>query len=631
MATNPLSEPKVESYSPKEEELAFIQTVSKRFMEMYTLKQETLSILDHRNLTQYLNDSVLDYAVAREEMGDPNDPVKPYVTSTSRNKTDSFFYNLSRGMLYPSVRAQNAEQAVDVDFARVCRGILEWAHTSDGYPDESGAQKLSRYLHTMAVEGTVHTMDMVDENGLYSEIVPNSEVYIANYWQPSIQMQPRFYRAKLNSTYEEAEAMFGHLTNFKYVAKGDNSFLWSENDAMKSEWEGITVGDRVHILFVYEQMTRKQLEQAKKDGKISKKAQRHWWYNVIIGGVPMFPVDNRLPNRHGLLNVSVGRFSYFAKSNFYWGESAPNKFRYDKHWRDGWMTLLRHKGKLNALRPQISLDGNFISDEIYIPGNVMNMQEDPKLQLVEGVGEPINNGDLELLRMADREIEASSVSSIVEGQSSEKRMTAREATITRSSAQVALDAFSQQVAYFVQSRTFPVLLSLFEELSTNKIKKLVLSDQMLEDGTRGELELRFERLKKPGEEGFEDEYREKSMELASQARKNGGKRETILVNRRMLDEITLYLRSDTASFSQNYDELRREAFNQRATNIYLQRPEFNAKEVARALVRANEDDEALLATEEQTPQLQPQGAPPEQEAPAMGTPADANALLEQTV
>lgn len=609
----------VEPFAPSEQEQKYIQAVSSRFLDMWNLKNESLAILDHRTLGEYINDSVNDYAVVMEESQDPNDPVKPYITSISRNKTDAFVYNLSKGLMYPSVTAQNGNQEIDRAWAKVGRALLEWAHTNDGFPDENGQMKMARYIHTMSVEGTVHTMDVVTKEGLYSELIPNDEAFIPNFWQPSLQKQPRFYRAKLNATYEEVRDTFGLLDNFKHVRRGDYSLLFASDDAMKRQWEGIVNGDRVQVLYVWEKMSPDQLKKMKDKGRVHKKAKQHYFYNVLINGVPMFDIDNILPYRDGYLNVSVGRFSFFAKSQFYWGESAPNKFRYDKQWRDGWMTLLRHKGKLNTLRPQFSLNGNYVGDEIYIPANVINLQEDPELKMIEGVGDPVNNSDIELLRMADREIDNSSVSNTVQGQQADRKMTAREAVITQNNAQIALDAFSQQVAALVHARTFPILLRLCEKLPKSAIKKLVVPEQTLADGSRGNLEVIFKKLKKSDDEGYEEEYRAESRKLWGEmvkSRAMGQPKETIFVNTDMLDEITFLLKSDVATFAQNYDAIQREQFNERATNIYFQRPEFNAKEVARKMLQVNEDDDTLLAddTDERMANAQ-QGQPKLQAAP----------------
>lgn len=600
---------KSEAFAPSEEEQKFISGVSTRFLEMWNLKNQALPILDHRTLSEYINDSVTDYAVIMDEQQDKNDPVKPYVTSVSRNKTDAFVYNLSKGLMFPSVTAQNGAQEIDRVWARVGRGLLEWAHRNDGFPDENGQIKSTRYIHTMSVEGTTHVLDIVTKDGLYSENIPNDEVFIPNFWQTSLQKQPRFYRAKLNVTYEEARDMFGQLKKFKYVSKGDYGLLFSSNDVMQAQWQGIVQSDRVQILYVWEKMSPEQLQKEKDAGRVKKSAKQHYYYNVIINGVPMFKVDNILPWRDGYLNVSVGRFSFFAKSGFYWGESAPNKFRYDKHWRDGWMTLLRHKGKLNALRPQFSLNGNYVGDEIYVPANVINLQEDPELKTIEGVGDPINNSDLELMRMADREIDNSSVSNTVQGQQANQKMTAREAVITQSNAQVALDAFSQQVAALVHARTIPILLRLCEKIPKGDFKKLVVPEQTLSDGTRGNLEIVFKSLKNPKEDGYEEEYRTESIKMwedMTKAKNMGEPHEKMFINTRQLDDITFYLKSDVATFSSNYDMIRKEQFNERAQSIYLMRPDlFDQRETGRQLLQVNEDDDSLLA-EEQQPQQQGQ-------------------------
>lgn len=610
MALNPIDLQdghEVEAFTPTEQEQKFIMGVSTRFLEMWNLKNESEPILDHRTVGQYINDSITDYAVVMDQMQDENDPVKPYVTSISRNKTDAFTNNLSKGLLLPSVTAQNAQQEIDRAWARVGRGLLEWAHRNDGFPDENGQVKLARYIHTMNVEGTVHVIDVVTKDGLYSELISNDEIFIPNFRQPSIQKQPRVYRAKLDITYEEARDMLGHLPNFKKVRKGDYSLLFASNEKLKNGWSGIVTGDRVQLLYVNEKMSPEQLKEEKKKGRVHDKAKQHYYYNILINGVPMFPVDNILPYRDGYLNISVGRFSLFAKANYYWGESAPNKFRYDKRWRDGWMTLLRHKGKLNVLRPQFSLNGNYVGDEIYIPANVINLEEDPELKVIEGVGEPVNNSDLELLRMADREIDNSSVSNTVQGQQANQKMTAREAVITQSNAQTALDAYSQQVAALQHARTVPTLLRLCEKLPKSTIKKLVIPEQTLSDGSRGNLEIIFKSLKKHGEDGYDEEYRTESRKLWEemvQAKNAGETSEKAYINTRELDDLVFYVRSDTATFNSNYDNIRKEQFNERAQTVYLSRPDlFNQRETARQMLQVNEDDDSLLVDEKEAEQM----------------------------
>jgi hypothetical protein len=207
----------------------YVAGVLSEFFKAYTLKMEPLDILGFkstgqaRRLQEYWDDSVLAYAALSETLRDPNDPVVPYQTTILRDKADAIISVLASNMLRFDVKAQNPEQAIDRSVSRVSSAILGWQFQNDGWPSESGQQKNVRYITKQVIEGTVHVMDIVTEDGLTSELVPNEEVFIKNFWQPDVQLQPFFVRAKLNLSYEEAEQMFGELENWVTFRGGHGS------------------------------------------------------------------------------------------------------------------------------------------------------------------------------------------------------------------------------------------------------------------------------------------------------------------------------------------------------------------------------------------------------------------------
>lgn len=590
-------EKQYQQYEYKPDELRFVSDWWSEFLQMYQIKQEPQPILgDNRTLQQFWDDSVRDYAVMTEDVQDPNDPVQQYVSAVSRDKADVFISNMVGQLLYPTVKAMNPQKEISKVLARVGRGLLEWAHLHDGYPTEDGHAKMVRYVHKEVVEGTVHVMDEVNkEAGLVSSQVPNEEIFIPNFWEPNLQLQSHLVRAQLNVTWENAERVFGHLENFKYVSPSDD-FNMVIRPELKQLFSGIVKDRRVQVMWCWKALTNEQLKKEISSGRLAAKTKRAKYFNVIINSIPMFPVDNLSPFKDGLFPISKGIFCMMAKSEYYWGNSLPNKIRYDKKWLDAWKTLLRFKGKLNALPPMVSLNGNFVDEEILLPAKITAISDELDLRRIEGVADPVNQSDVSLLEMAEREIDRASVAPQVAGQLPTKRMTKGEVLVSDANAKKLLDSFTQQLSFFVQSRSFPILMRLFQFLPRSEFKKIVVPEQKLSDGTRGNLEILF---MKSGKMSREEELRSSEIILQGElkAKKRKNPKEAVFVDPEYIKDCEFYLKSDAASGLEDVDAMKRMEFS-RNSQLYLSRPDlFNAKEVARLMVQHNDDPDEILATE----------------------------------
>lgn len=594
------------------DENKFVANVWDDFVQDWNLRAQSYAMLGGRNLQSFWDDSVRDYAVvAPPEQA--NSPVKPYVSTISRDKADEFYANIALQLMYPQVIAQNRSQEVDRVISKVSRGLLEWANNNDGYPSESGHLKNTRYIHKKVVEGTVHIMDDVSVDGLNSSLIPNEEIFIPNFWQPNIQLQSHVMRAQLNVTYEEARALYGHLPNWKHVFPGFGDNFFVQRPLYKPFLLGIVWNKTMQILHIWRDVNQKDLTRLIKSGRLEKGTKRAKWYNIIINDVPMLPVDTLSPYKDGFYPITKSIFCKFAKTEFYWGNSLPNKIRYDKEWLDAWKTLLRYKGKLNVLPPMLSLNGQFVDEEIIIPAKITPITEEMELKKVEGVAEPINNSDVELLKMAEAEIDrgARAPQTTIDPQTK-----ARSAVIMESNAQKLLDAFVLEEAFSVVARTYPILMRLYQFLPKSEIEKIVIPDQTLGNGRRGALEVIFADLKEMSKE----ELMMKSRELRAERNKKtreGNPSEKVFVDRKYVRELNFYVKPIPAKNALATDEIKQEKFNQNFLNVYSQRPDlFNVPEAARRFVENNEDDENLLNTNPQ-PQQQPgviedQGAPESQ-------------------
>lgn len=591
-------------------EREFVDSVWRDFADMYAVRREGLEILGGRTLEQFWDQSVYDYAVITGENTDPNDPVIPYASSISRDKANTFIANLASKLYFPSVSAQNSDQEMDKVMTRIGKPLLEWAHSNDGFPDENGHLKMCRYIHQMVVTGTCFVMDNVTKDGLYSQLVPNDELYVPNLWQHSIQRQPMLIRNQMNLTWGEAEAMFGHLDRWGYVDKSDKWMTaYASFPMFKNNFEGIVEENRATILWVWKKATGKQLRDLKKAGKVKSGAKRACFHNLIINDVLMFPEDNLSPYRDGYFPITKMIFEPMAKAEFFYGNSLPSKIREDKSWIDSWKTMLRFLAKQNALRPLQNLGGGDFDDSIYLPGAVTNVDDGIALAKIEGVGEGISQSHVQMLRLAQEEIERGSVSPVSEGQNPEERQSATASSIVESNARKQMSNYEREVVFFCQARSVPLLMRLFQFLPRRDIKRLSIPEQTLFDGSRGNLEIVFKKL--PPMTG--DERLQKSMDIYLEqetAKREKNPKELVFVDPSYLDELTFYIKADAGSAAVDAEGTMRFRLLQ-DMQLLLGRPDlFDSKAVARKFLQTFSYDDTLLAKgqENATPVAAPPGS-----------------------
>jgi len=609
------------TFQQTDDERLYVDDAWRRFQDCFVIKQQGQDIFNGQQLQAVWDESTRDYAVISGVKENLNDPVQPYVSTISRDKSDVFISNLSGSLLMPSVIAQNADQEIDKIMGRVSRSMLEWAHWNDGWPSETGNQKFARYVHKQVVEGTVHILDDVSkEDGLTSELVPNEEMFIPNFWQPNIQLQPYIIRAKINILYEELEMAYGHYDNFKYVLPGYNDFWYVQRPLFKPLLQGVLLNQNNQVLYIWKQLTPDELKKAKADGRVPRKAKRANWYNIIINNVPMLPVDNIQPYKDGYFPINKGIFAKTAKAEYYWGMPMPYKVREDKKWLDAWKTLIRYKAKLSVLKPLISLNGNFVDEQIILPAKITPVTEEMEIKTIAGIGDPVNQSDVNMLQMAQAEIDRGSLPPSASGQQDQGgSMTAREAVINASYTQKMIDGFQMEVAALAHARSMPILLRLYQFLPRRTIKKLAIPEQTLSDGTRGTIEILF----KPIGQMTDQEELKASFAMRSEERKSRKRKqpkEMVQIDPGYLDEITLYLRTDARSASEDNTLLKQNTFMKNLKEIYLNNPNINQHNLFREAIRINEDNDDLLAEEQQAapgapPSPTPPGAPQAPQSP----------------
>lgn len=597
IAAQVLAQPEDKHYEPfpyTPDERDFVSKWWTEFTNLWIAKNAPQDILGGRTLQTFWDDSVRDYAVLADTVQDPNDPVQQYVSPVSRDKADVFIGNMTSQLLYPSVKAVTQQSKIDRVLSRCGRGLLEWAHMNDGYPSETGMAKNARYVHKMVVEGTVHIQDDVGADyGLCSSLVPNEEIFIPNFWEPDLQRQSHLIRAQLNVTWENAEREFGHLPNFKYVSPQFTDFWFIQRPEFKSIFQGIVRQRRVQVMQVWKALTHEQLDKEKKAGRLSRNCKRAKYFNVLINDIPMYPVDNLSPYKDGLFPINKGIFCSHAKSEWYWGNSLPNKIQQDKKWLDAWKTLLRYKGKLNVLPPMVSLNGNFVDEEILLPAKITPITDELQLKRIDGVADPISQSDVMLLDLANKEIDSGSVSPQMQGQQPTKRMTKGEVLVSDANAKQLLNSFTLNLSFLAHSRSFAILRRLWQFMPRAKTDTIVVTDQKLADGVRGDLEIIFKKLPKMDVQTYYKNS-EKILQNDIKSRKYKQPKDLVFIDPDYLEDINLFLYADADTMLEDKDAVALGKLRQNM-QLYFSRPDlFNASEVAREFVRKNDDPEEFL-------------------------------------
>jgi hypothetical protein len=619
----------------KQEDSDYLAEVWLWFSRMYVIRYQSLQLLGGNNIQQFWDNSVVDYSALTADRDD-NNPVVPYTSSVSRDKANVFIAMMAARMYFPSVTAQNSEQGTDKIVTRIAKPLLQWASDNDGFPDESGMLKNCRYIHKLVVEGTVHVQDDVTKDGLMSSLVPNEEIFIPNFWTSSIEKQPIVIRAQLNITWGEAEAMFGHLDKWKYVQRNGGWLqqLFVQYPELKNVFEGIIFNDKATILWVQKKATNQQIKELKKKGKLDKDAKRAVFYNILVNNVLLFPVDNLSPYKDGYYSIKKGIFEPMAKTEFYYGNSMPNKISEDKRWIDAWKTMMRFLAKQNALRPMQNLGGGDFDDTVYLPGQVTNVDDGIALAKIDGIGDGINASHVQMLRLAQEEINMGTVSNVTGGQFPESKETATASAIVAGNARQLMDNFTREVVFFHQARAVPLLMRLFQFLPRRDIKKLSIPEQMLKDGTKGSLEIIFKKLPKMSpDEMLQESSNIRNQEQAS--RKNKSPKDLVFVDPEYIKNITFYVRSDAATATMDEDGQRAQRF-ERLMPVLLQNPDiFDRKSVGREIIQMNDLSEDIISqsnSQPSQPGMQQQGQQPQgNPAQPQGTPGPATAPGPRTI
>lgn len=581
-----------ERYEPDDDTRDFISKVYEDFRQDADLRRRPQRIFNDRSIEQVWSDSLDDYLLYVEPMG-RDEWVRPYVSSIVRDKIRTEVALILANAARPQIVAQNREQDVDRVVARVLKIASEYAAKQDGAPSSSGQRKRLLYCIDLVLYGTVHVQeDMVDGRALRT-VVPNEDVYVPNLWQTDIQKQSHVLRVSNNVTYEEAALAYGKFENWKYVRPGgDQGWWWNDLSAFKDYRSGVAVDDnRVQVVCAWYPF---------EDG-------RGWYQNTLINGVPLYEPEHKSPYRHGAVPLAK---EVFEDLGCYWGDSLSNRCRHDKRWRDNWKTMLRAKQKLAIAPPFIAWNGLTFQQDIVVPNKVTEMIGNPEnLRLVhEEFSKGVTAGDVQMLRLAEEEIERATTPDIVSGGEG-RQVTARQIATQSAYSQVnqapTVDRFFTLEAALEYMRIRNIV-QFWPKKKIDGLARVVVPDQEVRGGARGTFEILFHPIPELDEAQAREVSRSLFREEEARA-KEGEVRETVVIDPGYLRELSLFVTIEEKPVT-DLEFLRQMDTYDRM----IQNPVFNQEEVARDLVRSMGGDEDRLVRkppEQQVPAGAAQGAP----------------------
>lgn len=601
-------------WKPTEDERKFVGKTMDDLVLCSKLRSQSFVHLGDRNIVAFWQDSSKDYnSYVQDTSGD--DGIRPYSSGITRSKVNKFISNLASKIIVPQVAAQNAAQETDEVISRVGGDVLAWAEENDGRPDSSGLKKLVETIHNCCVEGTVHVQENWTSEQAEKEVVPNEQIFVPNFWQPYIQKQPFLMRLQNDVSFEEAEEEFGDLPKFEFVAAGSPSSVVSsgEKNIFKDYDVGISTKEgRVSILRVWRPVPRKN--------KTKKEPEKY--FNILVNGIPLFDPEEKMPFAHGRYPIYKTEFEWFT-TKFYWGNSLPNKIRHEKAYLDGMKTLLRYKSKLHLLPPLFVPHGLHITRDALLPSRITSIAGNvDSIKKLQGVAEPINQSDVQAVTMAEREIEADTISPTSGGQTDSTRRTAREVLLQDARAQELFGLFGLMITFLVEAGGWLRIRNLFQFLPRKKIEglsKISIPNRTLGNGETGTLEVLFEKPPEMNERekmAFSSEIlrREKAGALRGKAK------EIVYIDPAYLKELNLFVTIKANPASRKSEEMEKVIDQDtyallKKDPVIIQNPS-SSEAVTRTLLRSiggHWDEMRILPkggkTPAPAPALAPAGAP----------------------
>lgn len=443
----------ISTYAPTQEEKDVRALILKHFVlgstNMYTPRVEfnDLSLITR---DQYDQMSFNTYQPNNGQgwQGDPqaawrSRAIRPVV----RNKCMSIAAHATARLLFPKIFAYNENSDAQQEAARVMEDLMEWSGEISNYPYTALARVITAMASPASIGYTEYNeitrMVKVEKSGdkwiekrirdesypcFMDTVVPVTQFYIENMYEPDIQKQGWVIWRKVYSFSVAQNLYNGVYDNFQYVRPGVQTIY---DDANRT------------FYYVYDpNMRQEDVEEI-----------MYWNKNldlkiIMINGVMMTPHDN--PNPRGDKLYPFDKFGYEMINNrFFYYKSLAFKLQHDAEIVNTLYQMVIDGTYLAIFKPMVNVGGEIIASDVIVPGAVTTLSSpDADLRAIN-VGSDLRSG-LETLSVVEKSISESSQEPLQQGQESGGTQTAYEISKLEQNANTVLGLFIQMIAKHVR-------------------------------------------------------------------------------------------------------------------------------------------------------------------------------------
>lgn len=372
--------------------------------------------------------------------------VRPVV----RNKCMSIAAHATARLIFPKVFAYNDEADEQQDAARVMEDLMEWTGDVSNYPYIALMRVITAlsspasigYTEYGEVSRTVKTER--DENGEWKEarirdeaypcfmdeVVPVTQLYIQNMFEPDLQKQGWLIWRKVYS-YSEAETKYnGVYDSFQYVRPGVQTIY---DDANRT------------FYYVYDpNMRQEDVEEI-----------IYWNKNldlkiIMVNRVMLTPHDNPNPRQDKL--YPFDKFGYEPIHNrFFYYKSLAFKLQQDANVVNTLYQMVIDKTYLSIFAPMVNTGGEIIAADVIVPGAVTTLSSpDADLRAINpGVPNALQDG-IYSIKLVEDSINESSQEPLQQGENAPGGTTAYEISRIEQNANTVLGLFIQMISKHVK-------------------------------------------------------------------------------------------------------------------------------------------------------------------------------------
>ena len=365
-----------------------------------------------------------------------------------RNKCMSIAAHATARLIFPKIFAYDEQNESQEDCAQVMEDLMEWSGDVSNYPYVALLRVLTALSSPASIGYTEYgevTRSVKVEKGKdgkwiekrirdesYPEfmdcVVPVTQLYIENFYEPDIQKQGWVIWRKVYS-YSEAKSKYnGIYNNFQYVRPGvqtiyddaNRTFYYVYDPNMRSE-------DVEEIIMWHKGLDLKVIK---------------------VNNIWMTPCDNPNPRMDKL--YPFDKFGYeVINSRFFYYKDLAFKLQYDADIINTLYQMVIDGTYLSIFKPMVNVGGEIIASDVIVPGAVTTLS-DPNADLrAINVGADINTG-LKMLQEVEQSISDSSQEPLQQGQKDSGQQTAYEISRIEQNANTVLGLFLQMIAKHVK-------------------------------------------------------------------------------------------------------------------------------------------------------------------------------------